>query len=169
MGVKSFSELEQKDAHVSMVVKDLSDGDSGGFFYVFQGRFCRGSGAEPVTFQKVNVVARTDDDVVPQEVGEAIRDPREANGFDEVSVLQAVSKAIPGSSVEYPGYISINSNGVNLVFGFANGTFGWNDEEGKLSGESEFLPTTDVGTLVQYVKDVIESDAAGKPFTTQGS
>ena len=36
--------------HSNLVVKDLDDGDSGAWFYPSEGRWCRGSGAEPLSF-----------------------------------------------------------------------------------------------------------------------
>jgi hypothetical protein len=60
-GVKSLKELEaEADKHPGgyghgyyMVVKDLEDNDSGPWFYIDEGRWVRGSGAEPVSFTLV--------------------------------------------------------------------------------------------------------------------
>lgn len=51
LGVSSLKGLEDKD--VRMVVKDIEDGDEGAFFYIFEGRWSYGSGAEPLTFVQV--------------------------------------------------------------------------------------------------------------------
>jgi len=51
-GVKSLRDID--GAH--MVVKDLSSGEEGGWFYQYKGRFVRGSGAEPLTFTLVEKV-----------------------------------------------------------------------------------------------------------------
>lgn len=50
-GVTSLRGLEDKE--VRMVVKDLEDGDEGGFFYIFEGRWSYGSGAERLSFVQV--------------------------------------------------------------------------------------------------------------------
>jgi hypothetical protein len=50
-GVSSLKALEDKE--VRLVVKDLEDGDTGAFFYIFEGRWSYGSGAEPLTFIQV--------------------------------------------------------------------------------------------------------------------
>lgn len=55
-GVKTLKELEEKQNkneygfHTYMVVKDLNDGDTGPFFYLFEGKMSYGSGAEPLSF-----------------------------------------------------------------------------------------------------------------------
>ncbi len=64
-GVKTLNALEDAvnaangggyGGGIHMVVKDLEDGKSGGWFYVSQGRFCRGSGAERLSFTKLEQV-----------------------------------------------------------------------------------------------------------------
>lgn len=60
-GVKTMKALEEfndknsKD-EVRLIVKDLNDGDEGDFFYVHQGRWSYGSGAEPLSFIKVEKI-----------------------------------------------------------------------------------------------------------------
>ena len=55
-GVKSLKvleELQNKNEYGKssyMVVRDLHSGDEGAWFYIFEGRWCRGSGAEPLSF-----------------------------------------------------------------------------------------------------------------------
>ena len=61
-GTKNLKELEKynegkKDDEVRLIVKDLADGDTGAFFYLFEGRWCYGSGAEPLTFCLVKKTA----------------------------------------------------------------------------------------------------------------
>lgn len=58
-GAKNLKELEAKGGDgegYRLVVKDLEDGNEGGFFYLFRGRFVRGSGAEPLSFTLVEKV-----------------------------------------------------------------------------------------------------------------
>lgn len=60
-GTKTLKELEAwndentKD-EVRLIVRDLNGGEEGDFFYLFQGRWSYGSGAEPLTFIKVEKV-----------------------------------------------------------------------------------------------------------------
>jgi len=55
-GVKSLRALEELQNQNTygyssyMMVRDLHDGDEGAWFYIFEGRWCRGSGAEPLSF-----------------------------------------------------------------------------------------------------------------------
>lgn len=56
---KTLRELEDADCHI--VVRDLEDGEEGGFFYIFEGRIVRGSGAEPVSFVEVEKVKEIKD------------------------------------------------------------------------------------------------------------
>lgn len=57
--VKSFKQLEAKQddfeyGHASyLVVRDLHTGESGAWFYLFEGRWCLGSGAEALSFVEV--------------------------------------------------------------------------------------------------------------------
>jgi len=37
--------------HSYLTVKDLNDGSSGSWFYPYNGKWCRGSGAEPLSFR----------------------------------------------------------------------------------------------------------------------
>jgi hypothetical protein len=48
-GVTSLRALEGMDDYF-LVVRDLPYGDSGPWYYLFKGRWCRGSGAERLTF-----------------------------------------------------------------------------------------------------------------------
>jgi hypothetical protein len=52
-GAKNLKELSDKADNVSMIVKDLEDGSQGAYLYLSQGRWCRGSGAERVTFTRL--------------------------------------------------------------------------------------------------------------------
>lgn len=55
-GVKTLDELEEKQNeneygfHTYMVVKDLDDNEEGPWFYLFEGKWSSGSGAEPLSF-----------------------------------------------------------------------------------------------------------------------
>ena len=55
-GVKSLWALEELQDEKEygyasyMVVRDLDTGESGSWFYLYEGRWCRGSGAEPLSF-----------------------------------------------------------------------------------------------------------------------
>lgn len=53
--VETLKELEEVDCH--LVVRDLEDGQSGGFFYLYKGFWARGSGAERLSFTLVEKVA----------------------------------------------------------------------------------------------------------------
>lgn len=61
-GVKTIKELELKadegdgDSGYRLVVKDLENGHEGGFFYLYKGRYVRGSGAEALTLTQVEKV-----------------------------------------------------------------------------------------------------------------
>ncbi len=61
-GVHSNKELEEKQDknkygnETYMIVKDLETGEQGPWFYLFKGRWSRGSGAEALTFWKVQKV-----------------------------------------------------------------------------------------------------------------
>lgn len=55
VGAKSMKELGEKGG-VRLFVTDLEDGDSGAFYYGFNGRFARGSGAEALTFYLIEPV-----------------------------------------------------------------------------------------------------------------
>lgn len=51
--LKALEDLQDKNEygyHSYMCVKDLIDGDEGAWFYLFRGRWSRGSGAEPLSF-----------------------------------------------------------------------------------------------------------------------
>jgi hypothetical protein len=64
--VRSLSELEALDDKYSkekgyghshdMWVKDINDNESGPWFYLSEGKWCRGSGAEPLKFVEVELV-----------------------------------------------------------------------------------------------------------------
>ncbi len=60
-GVKSLRQLEDNGKeygfHVYMCI-ETSDGDEGCYYYPFEGRWCRGSGAEPLTFWTVEEMAK---------------------------------------------------------------------------------------------------------------
>lgn len=49
IGVKSLKAVPD-DYDVRLEVADITDGDMGDWYYLFEGRFCRGSGAEPLSF-----------------------------------------------------------------------------------------------------------------------
>jgi len=53
-GVTNLAGLGDKG--VRLIVKDMADGDEGGFFYVYKGRWAYGSGAEPLSFTLVQKV-----------------------------------------------------------------------------------------------------------------
>lgn len=57
--LKDLMALEDKNEygrHTYLVVKDLEDGDEGAWFYLYKGSWCRGSGAEKLTFYIVEKV-----------------------------------------------------------------------------------------------------------------
>lgn len=56
INVKSLKAVSS-DIDMRLEVMDLSDGDSGDWYYLFEGRFCRGSGAEPLSFTKAQLVS----------------------------------------------------------------------------------------------------------------
>ena len=68
-GVSSLKALEEKQSeggkeyghHFYLVVKDLEDGDEGPWFYLFKGRWARGSGAEALSFVKVKEVGKSEE------------------------------------------------------------------------------------------------------------
>lgn len=71
-GVKGTQELwhHQQESkkeyghHFYLTVKDLNDGDVGSWFYLDdRGRWCRGSGAEPLTFTKLKETAEKLDEI----------------------------------------------------------------------------------------------------------
>ncbi len=49
-GYKSLAALDAAGGDARMVVKDLDSGESGGWFYIYKGRWARGSGAEKLSF-----------------------------------------------------------------------------------------------------------------------
>lgn len=53
--LEAFNDKNPKD-EVRLIVKDLNDGDQGDFFYVSQGRWSYGSGAEPLSFITVEKI-----------------------------------------------------------------------------------------------------------------
>ena len=61
-GVKSLVDLEKlqnKNEYghgTYMVIKDMDTGAAGAWFYLFEGRWSRGSGAEPLSFTKMERV-----------------------------------------------------------------------------------------------------------------
>ena len=57
--LKELEELQEKneDGYNSyLIVKDISTGKQGPWFYLYEGRWCKGSGAEPLTFAEVQEV-----------------------------------------------------------------------------------------------------------------
>lgn len=61
-GVTSLKALEKfntenEDKEVRLLVKDLESGESGDWFYLFEGRWAYGSGAEPLSFSLVKKVS----------------------------------------------------------------------------------------------------------------
>ena len=54
--VRSLKALEDATNDVHLVVKDLESGDEGAWFYLYNGRWSRGSGAEALTFSLVELV-----------------------------------------------------------------------------------------------------------------
>ena len=54
--VASLKALENVTNDVHLVVKDLESGDEGAWFYLYNGRWSRGSGAEALTFSLVELV-----------------------------------------------------------------------------------------------------------------
>lgn len=71
-GVTSLKGLEEKDkdTKIYLVVRDLEDGDEGAWFYVYKGRWCRGSGAEALTFTRAVEVGK--DEEKPAEKGDGL-------------------------------------------------------------------------------------------------
>ena len=63
-GVRSLKELEEKDRHNEygyhhyLFAKDIIDGDSGPWYYLSEGRWCRGTGAEPLSFTEIRYVPK---------------------------------------------------------------------------------------------------------------
>jgi hypothetical protein len=63
-GVDSLEEMdEEAEGSVRLVVKDLEDGDSGAWFYIFEDSWVRGSGAEPLTFTYAREIQPGDEPV----------------------------------------------------------------------------------------------------------
>lgn len=57
--LKALHDLQDKNEygkHSYLVVKDLDDGDEGPWFYIYKGRWARGSGAEQLTFTKAKKI-----------------------------------------------------------------------------------------------------------------
>ena len=65
-GVRSLKQLEEKDQENEygydhyLVAKDLLDGRSGPWYYLYNGRWSRGSGAEPLSFTEIHYVPKQD-------------------------------------------------------------------------------------------------------------
>lgn len=47
---KDLATAEEKDVDLKLVVKNIETGTSGAWYYIYQGVFCRGSGAEILDF-----------------------------------------------------------------------------------------------------------------------
>ena len=60
-GLEALQEKEPYGHHFYMVIRDLENGDEGPFYYFFEGRIVRGSGAEPLTFTEVKKVKSTNE------------------------------------------------------------------------------------------------------------
>jgi len=60
-GVKSLQELEdlqdknEYGYHSYLVVRDLNDDEEGAWYYLYEGRWARGSGAEKLSFVRMNL------------------------------------------------------------------------------------------------------------------
>lgn len=63
-GVRSLKQLEEKDSENEygyghyLVAKDLIRGESGAWYYLFEGRWSRGSGAEALSFTEIHYVPK---------------------------------------------------------------------------------------------------------------
>jgi hypothetical protein len=63
-GVRSLKQLEEKDGENEygyshyLVVRDLLRDESGAWYYLFEGRWSRGSGAEPLSFTEIKYVPK---------------------------------------------------------------------------------------------------------------
>lgn len=82
-GVSSLKGIEELDNgdKIYLVVRDLEDGDEGAWFYVFKGRWCRGSGAEALTFTRAVEVGKEEekpkeksDDLMSGKMRKALKD-----------------------------------------------------------------------------------------------
>jgi hypothetical protein len=85
----------EKD-EVRLIVKDLADGDSGDFFYISGGRFCYGSGAEPLTFTSVTQTGKA-------EVKEA-KNHMDESEYQSVASWKRALKAKLGDKVWYDAH-----------------------------------------------------------------
>jgi len=66
------------------------------------------------------------------------------------------------SHVEYGPVLEVEENcGTVYHFGFANGTFGWNDSEGNRGGESIYEESATPKELAHYV-DAVLNDAVSR-------
>ena len=69
--VRSLRELEAKDDeneygyHHYIYARDLTDGDSGPWWYIMKGKWCEGSSAEPIFFREAKFKPKEDDRGLP--------------------------------------------------------------------------------------------------------
>jgi hypothetical protein len=97
-GVKTLKELEKfNDANekdeVRLIVKDLDDGSSGDWFYVFEGRWAYGSGGEPLSFMAVKKIK----DATVKEA----KNHMDENTYQSVASWKRALKAKYGMGVRY--------------------------------------------------------------------
>lgn len=97
-GVKNLKALEdwnsknEKD-EVRLIVKDLNDGSSGAWFYLFEGRWAYGSGAEPLSFMAVKKIK----DATVKEA----KNHMDENEYQSVASWKRALKAKYGMGVKY--------------------------------------------------------------------
>lgn len=96
-GVKNLKDLEEKDCH--LVVRDLNDGDEGGFFYLYKGAWARGSGAERLSFTLVEKVGGPTNEA---------KNHMEENTYQSVASWKRALKAKHGDKVWYQPHEGTN-------------------------------------------------------------
>jgi hypothetical protein len=90
-GCKSLKELDDKiEPH--LYVKDLADGDAGPFMYIYNGRWCTGSGAEANSFHAI------------EKVKEAVKEAKnhmDEHTYQSVASWKRALKAKYGEGIRY--------------------------------------------------------------------
>jgi hypothetical protein len=63
------------------------------------------------------------------------------------------------ATFEFPGYIKLDFGEAHFCFGTANGTWGWNDEDGN-GGDLEVGPDAPVAYVVEAIVELLERMAS---------